>query len=128
MPLFQKLHSQKVYNYAFSRNKIDIAKFNIGDKVRIKLDSNEIEYVNVIDKSSVNYFGEVLRIFDNDVLKIKTDLGNEIEINCNYDTEFRNVNGREINIGNVRRGDKVYVLMNERNSSMAKSVRIVGRN
>ena len=125
---FKDEEENKIYNYSFSRNKIDIAKFNIGDKVRIKLDSNEIEYVNVIDKSSVNYFGEVLRIFDNDVLKIKTDLGNEIEINCNYDTEFRNVNGREINIGNVRRGDKVYVLMNERNSSMAKSVRIVGRN
>ncbi len=125
---FKNEDDNKIYEYNISQGKIDISRFGVGDKVRIRLDSSEIENLNVMDKTSTNYFGEVLRIFDNDILRIRTESGSEIEINCNRDTEFRNINGRVINIGNIRRGNKVYISMDNRNSNVADFVRIVGEN
>lgn len=114
-----------VKDYNVSVGKVDVYSLRVNTKVKMNIDSNEIESVIVIDKSETNYFGEVLRIFDNTTLRIKADSGNEIEIQCNKNTKFKNVNGNETSISEIYRGDKIYIVMNDDSSSYAKTVTVV---
>jgi S-layer homology domain. len=116
-----------IKEYYVSAGKVDVYSIHVNNKVKINIDSDEINSLVVIDKSQTNYFGEVQRIYDNTTIKIKTDTGNEIEIQCNKDTKFKDENGRDINISSIYRKDKVYIVMND-NSNYAKSVTIVYSN
>lgn len=116
-----------IKEYYVSAGKVDVYSIHVNNKVKINIDSDEINSLVVIDKSETNYFGEVQRIYDNTTIRIKTDTGNEIEIQCNKDTKFKDENGRDINISSIYRKDKVYIVMND-NSNYAKSVTIVYSN
>lgn len=116
-------NSNFVSAYNISPGKIDIYSLRVNSRVRVNLDSNEVDSIAILDKAEVNYFGEVMRIFDNTILKIKTDNGNEFEIQCNKNTRFKNVNGREATIAEIWRGDKIYVVMDD--NGYAKSINVV---
>lgn len=117
-----------VKEYTANQGKVDIYSLRINNKVKINIDSNEIDSLIVIDKSELNYFGEVQRIFDNTTIRIKTESNNEIEVQCNKDTKFKDENGRDINISGIYRKDKVYIVMNDNGSNCAKTVTIVYSN
>ena len=114
--------------YTASVGKVDVYSLRVNNKVKINIDSNEIDSIIVIDKSQMNYFGEVQRIFDNTTIRIKTDMNNEIEIQCNKDTKFKDEKGRDINISGIYRKDKIFVVMSDTSSSYAKTVTIVQSN
>ena len=117
--------NNKIQKYNISAGKIDIYSLRVNNKIKINLDSNEIESIYVLDKTEISYFGEVTRILDNTTLRIKTESNNEIEIQCDKNTEFRNINDKIINIGDVRRKNRIYIIMNDGISNTAKLIRII---
>ncbi len=114
--------------YNVINSPIDVYALRIGMKIAMKLDSNEVESVTVLQDAPLsNITGIVSSIKSNAIVVSMGDgSGASKEVTLNASTVYlSSTSGNRIQLSGIKTGNKVYIVFSPNSNTVAKSVTVL---
>lgn len=124
-----KLSNGKIKTYNLITGMGDIYSLRIGDKVKLRLDSEEVESLDVREEAKESSLtGYISSVKNNYIMLKNISLRNTstIKIYFDKDTVFMNsINGKKVSSDDLDNNMKVYIVLKNPLSSDAKTITIL---
>lgn len=122
------IEGNKTKTYPLIMSQVDPYTVKIGDTVKLRLDSSEVEDIHVTRKSdNNNLIGYVEDVKRNYITISDTSMGT-VKVYYGKDTVFVNsINGKKISSDDIDDGMKVYIVLGNSISDDAKSITLLSK-
>lgn len=119
--------NNKLDTYSLISGTVDPYSLRIGSKVRLRLDSSEVETVNVLeDAASGAITGHVQSIRDTYIVVRDSSSLNNIEIKYDDNTVFvDSYSGNQIRVRDLELNSRVYIVLSNSDTRYAKTITIL---
>ncbi|WP_250278180.1 S-layer homology domain-containing protein [[Clostridium] colinum] len=123
--------NNNINTYYVDNLSTDIYSIRILDSVDLYLDSSEVYAINILDrKQNKSFSGEIIEINSNYITILTQDLTGKATVKANIDKDtifFDYESLRNISFNDLKKGNKVYVVLKDVINNIASNINIVSR-
>ena len=121
----------KISTYFANNSTADIYSVKVLDSVTLYLDSYEVYAIDILErKYNKNFSGEIIEIDDNSITIFTQDLTGKstTKVFIDKDTVFFDYETlKNVSIKNIKKGDKVYIVIKNNIDNIASNINIVSK-
>ena len=121
----------KISTYFANNSTADIYSVKVLDSVTLYLDSYEVYAIDILErKYNKNFSGEIIEIDDNSITIFTQDLTGKstTKVFIDKDTVFFDYETlKNVSIKDIKKGDKVYIVIKNNIDNIASNINIVSK-